>query len=135
VDGAASNEHGGLADELRNAVYLARLRSGPGALTAREALRLATMDGASCLGRAAEIGSLEPGKRADLALWRVDGPGHGDIDDPVVALVLGPPAPLALSLVEGRPVVSDGGLLTVSEQACAHDLRAARRRLLDRRPT
>jgi cytosine/adenosine deaminase-related metal-dependent hydrolase len=134
VDGAASNEHGGLADELRNATYLARLRSGPAALTVREALRLATMGGASCLGRAAEIGSLEPGKRADVALWRVDGPLHGDIDDPVAALVLGPPAPLALSLVDGRPVVSDGQLLTASEADCASDLRAARRRLLGRRP-
>jgi cytosine/adenosine deaminase-related metal-dependent hydrolase len=134
VDGAASNEHGGLADELRNAVYLARLRSGPAALTARESLRLATVDGARCLGRAAEIGSLEPGKRADVALWRVDGPLHGDIADPVTALVLGPPAPLALLLVEGRPVVSDGQLLTGSEEDSARDLRAARQRLLARSP-
>jgi cytosine/adenosine deaminase-related metal-dependent hydrolase len=134
VDGAASNEHGGLADELRNAVYLARLRTGPAALTARDALRLATVGGASCLGRAAEIGSLEPGKRADVALWRVDGPLHGDIADPVTALVLGPPAPLALLLVDGRPVVADGRLLTGSEEDYARELRAARRRLLDRSP-
>jgi cytosine/adenosine deaminase-related metal-dependent hydrolase len=134
VDGAASNEHGSLADELRNAVYLARLHSGPAALTARDALRLATVDGARCLGRAAETGSLEPGKRADIALWRVDGPGHGDIDDPVTALVLGPPAPLHLLLVDGRPVVSAGDLLTVSTQECSRDLVAAHRRLVDRAP-
>jgi cytosine/adenosine deaminase-related metal-dependent hydrolase len=129
VDGAASNEHGGLADEMRNALYLARLSGGPAALTARAALRAATVDGARCLGRAAEIGTLEPGKRADIALWRVDGPLHGDIDDPVTALVLGPPAPLALLLVEGRPVVVDDELRTVSEQASARDLAAAAHRL------
>ena len=134
VDGAASNEHGSMLTELRNASYAARLRSGPAALTARQALRLATVDGARCLGRENDIGTLEPGKRADLALWRVDGPGLGDIEDPVTALVLGPAAPLALLLVDGRPVVSDGDLLTASTQDYAVGLRAARRRLLDRRP-
>jgi cytosine/adenosine deaminase-related metal-dependent hydrolase len=129
VDGAASNEHGGLADEMRNALYLARLRDGPAALTARDALRAATVDGARCLGRAGEIGTLEPGKRADIALWRVDGPGHGDIADPVTALVLGPPAPLELLLVEGRPVVEGGELRTVSPTRAARDLVAAATRL------
>jgi cytosine/adenosine deaminase-related metal-dependent hydrolase len=134
VDGAASNEHGGLVDELRNAVYLARSRAGPAALSARAALRMATVDGARCLGRAAEIGSLQPGKRADIALWRMDGPLHGDIADPVTALVLGPPAPLELLLVDGRPVVSAGQLLTGSEHTYARDLRTARDRLLERSP-
>jgi cytosine/adenosine deaminase-related metal-dependent hydrolase len=129
VDGAASNEHGGLADEPRQAMYLARLRGGPAALTARQALRMATVDGARCLGRTAEIGSLEPGKRADVALWRVDGPQHGDIEDPVTALVHCPRPPLELLLVEGRPVVAGDEVRTVSEQACAAGLRAARRRL------
>jgi len=98
----------------------------------REALRLATVDGARCLGREAEIGSLEPGKRADAALWRVDGPLHGDIDDPVTALVLGPRPPLELLLVEGRPVVENDELRTVSAQACGADLRAVHRRLAGR---
>ena len=56
-----------------------------------------------CLGRADEIGSLEPGKLADLALWRLDGLGHAGIADPVAALVLGAPPPLELLLVGGRP--------------------------------
>jgi cytosine/adenosine deaminase-related metal-dependent hydrolase len=129
VDGAASNEQGALADEPRQAMYLARLRGGPDALTAREALRMATAGGARCLGRAGEIGSLERGKRADVALWRVDGPQHGDIDDPVTALVLGPRPPLELLLVEGNRVVERDELRTVSEEECAADLRAAHRRL------
>ena len=58
-------------------------------MTAREALALATIDGARCLGRDDELGSLEPGKLADVALWRLDGLGHAGIDDPVAALVLG----------------------------------------------
>jgi hypothetical protein len=66
---------------------------------------------------------------ADVALWRVDGPVPGDIDDPVTALVLGPRPPLELLLVEGRPVVAGEELRTVSEQACGADLRTAHRRL------
>ena len=90
VDGAASNEAGELAGELRQALLTARLRGGPQALTAREALALGTIHGARCLGREAEIGSLEPGKLADVALWDLTGVDHAGIADPVAALVLGP---------------------------------------------
>ena len=132
VDGAASSEQGGLADELRQMVYTARLRGGPDAMSARDALRAATTGGAACLGRAGEIGSIEVGKRADLALWDLTGLGHADLDDPVVALVIGPTPPLRLSTVEGRVVVEDGELRTTSEQQAVADLVAARRRLLSR---
>ncbi|GAA3456659.1 8-oxoguanine deaminase [Dactylosporangium matsuzakiense] len=122
VDGAASQEAGQLGAELRQALYLARLRGGPAALTARESLALGTIGGARCLGRADELGSLEAGKLADIALWRLDGLGHAGIADPVAALVLGPPAPLALLLVGGRAVVQDGTLSTVDEHALAEAL-------------
>jgi len=131
VDGAASNEAGQLAPELRQALLVARLRGGPAALTARQALALGTAGGARCLGRAGELGSLEPGKLADVALWRLDGLGHADIEDPVAALVLGPPAPLELLLVGGRPVVVGGELRTGSEQEIAREARAASRRILE----
>src|SRR5439155_25252642 len=72
VDGAASNESNRLVDEIRQALLVARVRGGPTALTAREALRMATIGGAGCLGRDAELGSIEVGKLADLAAWRVD---------------------------------------------------------------
>ncbi|MCP2166541.1 8-oxoguanine deaminase [Goodfellowiella coeruleoviolacea] len=131
VDGAASNESGGLAEELRQALLLARQRGGPRALTAREALWLATAGGARCLGRQAEIGSLEPGKLADIAVWRLDGLAHTGIADPVAALVLGTPPPLALLLVGGRTVVSDGRLRTADESTLAEALRVASTQLAE----
>jgi cytosine/adenosine deaminase-related metal-dependent hydrolase len=130
VDGAASNEAGQLGPEVRQALLAARLRGGPAALTARQALELGTIGGARCLGRADELGSLEPGKLADLALWRLDGLGHADIADPVAALALGPPAPVEVLLVNGRPVVERGELRTGSEQRIAAEAREASRRLL-----
>jgi cytosine/adenosine deaminase-related metal-dependent hydrolase len=112
VDGAASQEGGQMGAELRMALYAARVRGGPDALTARQALSLGTMGGARCLGRADELGSLEPGKLADVALWRIDDLGHAGIDDPVAALVFGPPATVELLLVGGRAVVERGELRT-----------------------
>ena len=129
VDGAASNEAGQLLPELRQALLVARLRGGPAALTARRALAMGTIEGARCLGREAELGSLEPGKLADVALWRLDGLGHADIADPVAALVLGPPAALELLLVGGRTVVARGGLRTAPEAEIAARARAASERL------
>jgi 8-oxoguanine deaminase len=127
VDGAASQEAGRLVDELRQALYAARNRdgAGPTALTARQALSMATIGGARCLGRANEIGSLEPGKLADLALWRVDGLGHAGITDPVAALVFGTAPPLELLTVGGRIVVERDELRTADEASLAADLRRA----------
>lgn len=129
VDGAASQESGMMVEELRQAMYLSRL--GQGSISAREALYLGTMGGARNLGRQDEIGSLEAGKLADVALWRLDGLGHAGIQDPIAALVFGPPAPLKLLLVGGRPVVEDDTLLNADERALAHAARAANRRLLE----
>ncbi|MEY9942628.1 8-oxoguanine deaminase [Streptacidiphilus sp. MAP5-3] len=123
VDGTASNESGELGTELRNALLINRLHGRPDALTARQTLRLGTMGGARVLGRQAEIGSVEVGKLADLALWKVDGIMHSSIADPVAALVMGALPPLSLLLVNGRPVVENGTLTRVNEdriaKACA----------------
>ena len=128
VDGAASNESSSLLEEARHALLFARARGGPAAMNVREALELATRGGAAVLGRADELGSLEAGKLADIALWRLDTPAHAGIDDPVAALVLGAPAPLELLLVDGRPVVVRGVVTTVDEDAlAAQAVRAARK--------
>jgi cytosine/adenosine deaminase-related metal-dependent hydrolase len=133
VDGAAANDHGGLAAEMRQSLLAARARRGPAALTARQALAAATMGGARCLGRQDEIGSLEVGKQADVALWRLDDLGHAAIADPVWALVCGPPARLELLTVAGRPVVEAGQLTTADPVALDRDVRAAARALASRR--
>ena len=129
VDGAASNEAGELAGELREALLVARLKGGPQALTAREALALGTIHGARCLGREEEIGSLEPGKLADVALWRLDDLDHAGIADPVAALVLGPRPVVGLLLVGGMPVVENGRLTTADEEEIARDIAVASRRM------
>ena len=130
VDGAASNEAGELGVEMRQALLFARLAGGPAALTARGALELATIHGARCLGREDEIGSLEPGKLADIALWRVDEVGHAGIADPVAALVFGPAPRVELLLVNGEPVVEGGELRTIDAEIAAGELSAASKRVL-----
>ncbi|MGX1763293.1 amidohydrolase family protein, partial [Streptomyces lydicus] len=130
VDGAASNEASSMLEEPRNALFFARNRGGPRAMTTRTALALATIGGARVLGRAAEIGSIEPGKLADLALWRLDTPAHAGIDDPVTALVLGAAPPLAALLVNGREVVRDARLVTVDEDAVGAAVAAAQAALV-----
>ncbi|MFD5751717.1 8-oxoguanine deaminase [Streptomyces sp. NPDC127033] len=130
VDGTASNEAGELHTELRNTLLVNRLGAhGERAMTARQALRLGTYGGAQVLGRAEEIGSIEPGKLADLVLWRMDTLAHASIADPVTALVLGAAAPVTLSLVNGRAVVEDNRLTTVDEDELARSTRDEARRL------
>ncbi len=130
VDGTASNESGELHTELRNALLINRLGAHrEKALTARQALRLGTHGGACVLGRADEIGSLEPGKLADLVLWRMDTLAHASIADPVTALVFGAAAPVTASFVNGRQIVRDNRLLTADEDAVARTTRAEARRL------
>jgi len=132
VDGAASNEACSLLEEVRHALLFARARGGPRALTVRDSLEMATMGGARVLGRQDEIGSLETGKLADLAVWRLDTLAHIDIADPVAALVLGAPPPLERLIINGRTVIEQDNLLTVDEHALAIEVGAAGRTLLAR---
>ncbi len=132
VDGAASNEASSLVEEARHALLFARARGGPEALGVRDALELATIGGARVLGWDDQIGSLEVGKLADVALWRLDGLGHAGIVDPVAALVLGSQPPLELLLVGGRCVVSGDGLVTADEQLLTAQAVSAGERLLAR---
>jgi cytosine/adenosine deaminase-related metal-dependent hydrolase len=132
VDGAASNEDGGLASEMRAALQFARLATGAQAMTARQALARATIDGARCLGRDDELGSLEAGKLADIALWRLDGLDGAGIEDPVAALVFGATQAVELLLVGGRAVVERGELRTADEAEVAAELARQSRRLADR---
>ena len=78
----------------------------------RHGAAIATIGGARVLGREREIGSLEPGKLADIAVWRVDGVEHAGILDPVAALGLGALPPLARLYVGGRAIVEESQLVT-----------------------
>jgi cytosine/adenosine deaminase-related metal-dependent hydrolase len=129
VDGAASNEDGGLVVELRAALHQARQRGGPRSLDVRQALWMATMGGARCLGRDDSLGSIEPGKVADLAVWDLSGMDYAGIADPVAALVLGTPPPLKLLIVGGEVVVRDGVLRTASTDELARELSSASAKL------
>ncbi len=120
VDGVASNEVGGLFPELRQALYTARLRElVPDALMPEDVLALATRGGAQCLGRP-ELGRLEVGAAADLAVW--PGDDLSDIADPVTGLVMGPDRRVRHLFVAGQSVVTNGSLNGV-------DMAAARKKL------
>ncbi|MGH9062698.1 MAG: 8-oxoguanine deaminase [Acidimicrobiales bacterium] len=127
VDGPASNEAGVLFPEMRQALYLARLRAGRAdVLGPAGALRLATAGGADCLGRT-DLGRLEPGARADLAVWPAD--DLADVPDAVAGLVLGPDRRVRHLLVGGEEVVTDGHLVG-ADLAAAHAGLARRARRL-----
>jgi cytosine/adenosine deaminase-related metal-dependent hydrolase len=128
VDGTASNERGDLLGEVKQALLVARGRGGGAALTPREALRLGTRGGADLLRRP-DIGSLEPGKRADIAVWRTDTLEFGGADDLVANLVLSAPHRVDTLLVGGRAVVRGGALVNADEQEIAAEHRKQARRM------
>jgi 8-oxoguanine deaminase len=127
VDGSASNERGDLMLEVKQALLVARGRDGPQAMKARDALSLGTRGGASVLGRD-DIGSLEPGKRADFAVWRTDGLELGGAVDLVAGLVLSAPHRVDRLVVDGEDVVRDGALVRADEDEIARSHRAQAQR-------
>ena len=112
VDGSSSADSASLWMEARQAMLLAKLRDGAQAGTARMALECATLGGAACLGRAGEIGVIEPGAVADLAVWRLTGPAFaGALADPVEAWLRCGPVSAWHTIVAGRFVVRDGAIV------------------------
>jgi cytosine/adenosine deaminase-related metal-dependent hydrolase len=122
VDGSASNERGDLFLEVKQALLVARARGGPKAMTVRDALRLGTRGSASVLGRD-DIGRLAPGKRADFAVWRIDGLELGGAADPVAGLVFAGPHRVDRLYVGGGEVVRDGHLTRGDEAEIARQQR------------
>ncbi len=113
VDGSASNDSSNLLAEARQALLLQRVTGDPGALTARQALELATLGGASVLGRE-DIGALMPGRAADFAAFRLNRLEYaGALHDPVAAIVFCAPQRADLVVVNGRIVVSEGQITGV----------------------
>ncbi len=112
VDGSASNDGNHLLGEARQAMLLQRVRGpNPGALGAAEALEIATLGGASVLGRD-DIGALAPGMAADCIGYRLERLDFaGALDDPLAALVFCTPPKVDLSVINGKVRVKDGEIV------------------------
>ena len=112
VDGSASNDGGSLVSEARQALLLQRVSNGADAMSAMDALELATRGGADILGRQ-ECGRIQVGARGDLAIWDISGIDSAGSWDPAAMLLAGPRKVKHL-IVEGRIIVSDGNLITIN---------------------
>ena len=113
VDGSASNDAGHMMSEVRQALLLQRVGFGPDAMTAREALEIATLGGAKVLNRD-DIGALAPGMAADFAAFDLRQIGlAGALHDPLAALVFCNPGAVAYSVINGRVVVREGQIATL----------------------
>jgi cytosine/adenosine deaminase-related metal-dependent hydrolase len=133
VDGSASNDSNHLLGEARQAMLLGRVGGDPAAMTARDALELATRGSASVLGRD-DVGAIMPGMAADLAAFRLDTPAMaGAQHDPVAALVFTQPAGADYTVINGRVVVREGQLTTADLPALIERHNALSRRLIDGR--
>jgi cytosine/adenosine deaminase-related metal-dependent hydrolase len=110
VDGSASNDAGNLVAEARQAMLLQRVANGADAMSAREALEIATRGGADVLGRP-DCGRLQTGACADIAIWDISGIEAAGSWDPVALLLAGPTTVRDL-IVNGRDVVRDGHVVT-----------------------
>ncbi|MBO9449274.1 8-oxoguanine deaminase [Tropicibacter sp. R16_0] len=111
VDGSASNDSGNLMAEARQSMLLQRVANGADAMSAREALEIATRGGADVLNRP-DCGRLAPGKRADIAIWDVSGVESAGSWDPAALLLAGPTQVKHL-FVEGRQIVLDGHVTSI----------------------
>ncbi len=106
VDGSSSADSASMWLEARQAMLVAKLRSGAGAGTARIALECATRGGAGCLGRVGEIGELSVGSVGDVAIWSLTGPAFaGAIADPIEAWLRCGPVSARDTIVHGKHVV------------------------------
>jgi cytosine/adenosine deaminase-related metal-dependent hydrolase len=113
VDGSASSDSGDILAETRQAMLLQRVGFGPRAMSAREALELATVGGARVLNRD-DIGALAPGMAADLVAFNLNRIEYaGALHDPVSALVFCAPARVDYSIVNGRVLVREGRMTSI----------------------
>lgn len=126
ADGAACNNRLDMFEEMRLAAMFQAVREAPGALTARDALWMATREGARALGMEADIGSIEPGKRADLILVERDRPHLAPDPDPwstVVYAARG--SDVRLTMVDGEVLMRDFALQRMDAEAVTADARTA----------
>ena len=111
VDGSASNDSGHLLAEARQALLLARVSRGADAMQVQEALALATVEGAACLGRSTDLGTIEQGKCADLAIFPAVDLFSSGAADPVQGLLLCLPRKVDTLIIHGKVRVEGGEIL------------------------
>ena len=128
VDGSASEDASNLMQEVRHALQIERLRYGAARVSHRDVLRWATAGSARCLGRD-DIGVIEVGKQADLALFRLDEPRFSGAGDPLAALVLCGAHRADRVMVGGKWHVVDGAIVGLDLDALMARHRSAARRL------
>lgn len=131
TDSVGSNNRLDLLEEARFAALVQRaIHRRPDLLPADELLRLCTLEGARVLGLEERVGSLEPGKDADLCAVSLRGPHVRPVHDPLAALFhAARGSDVVLTVVRGRPLLRDGALLTVDQDAAAAGVEAAAERL------
>ena len=129
-DGATAGDHQSMWMETKTALLLSRLREGTvQAMTAMDALWLATRGSARAIGREGNIGQLSIGANADIAIWKMDGIQYaGSLVDDVTALLQGGPAQVWSSWVGGAPLVQEGKLVGINvEEEVSRHTKSARR--------
>ncbi len=130
ADGAACNNRLDMFEEMRLAAVLQAVRTRPGALPARDVVWMATREGARAVGLEAEIGSLEPGKRADIIVVGLDGPHLAPGPDPYSTLVYAARGTdVRATIVDGEVLVRGGVPVRVDPAAIAAEARDQARRL------
>jgi 8-oxoguanine deaminase len=129
VDGSASNDSSNMIAECRQALLLTRVAHGAGALRVEEALRMATVEGAECLGRD-DIGRIAPGFAADIALFALDGVEHAGCHDPLAALLLATTTRVHTLIVNGRVRIRGGRFVDFDLDRAIAAHRATARRLV-----
>jgi len=133
VDGSASNDGSHMLAEARQAMLLQRVSGNPAAMTAFQALWLATRGGAAVLGRE-DIGCLAPGMAADFIGYRLDrlALAGGAVHDPLASLVFCHPQAVDLSVINGRVRVKEGCLLETDLDQLVRQHNDLARRLVTR---
>lgn len=133
VDGSASNDSSDMLGEARNALLLQRVRYGSDALTAREALEIATQKGARMLGFT-KLGTIQPGMGADLALFDMSSLQYaGSLKDPLAAIVFtGYNHQTAYTIVNGKIVVREGHFTGYNEEKLAEKVNAVAEKLWEK---
>jgi len=134
ADGAACNNRLDMFTEMRTAALLQKVKHGPESLSARQVLRMATVNGARALGLGSELGSLEAGKRADVIIVRLSELHTSPLASDVISTIVysAGPTDVETVIIDGKLVMRGRKLLTLDQQAVIDDANREAGRLMQR---